>query len=68
MELVSHKVVNVPEFCLPHFHMANERRDGIWGQGHALGISTGYLPTIIMAELHGKGDCSSPMYCHVFVF
>lgn len=48
--------------------MANEGRNRIWGQGHALGISTGDLPPVIMAEFYGKRGHPSPICCHVFVF
>lgn len=64
VELFSREVVNVPEFCWPGSHMAEEKWDRVWGQGHALGISP---PPVIMAEMHGKRLPFTRCW-HMFVF
>lgn len=51
MDLVSYKIVNVPEFCLPDFHIADKEWNRIWGQGHALDISP---PLIILGTASWK--------------
>lgn len=50
--------------------MANERQNRILGQGqgHALGISAGHLPPVIMAELPGKRGHPSLACCYLVAF
>lgn len=48
--------------------MANERQNRILDQGHALGISAGHPPPVIMAELPGKRGHPSLACCYLFAF
>lgn len=67
-ELAVHKVGKVTVYCLADFPMANKRWNRILGQGHALGISTGHPPPVIMAELPGKRGHTSLGCCYLFAF